>query len=54
MCSTLLQLSPRSRDLSQAEKKTIVMLCKAEQIHKMTLNFVLDEQSCHFVNLLSS
>ena len=48
MCSTLLQLSPRSRDLSQAEKKTIVMLCKAEQIHKMTLKIILDEQNSHF------
>ena len=25
-----------------------LILCKAEQIHKMTLTIVLDEQSCHF------
>ena len=37
------------------------LLCKTEQIHKMTLKMVLDEKSCdfgwkyscHFVNLLS-
>ena len=45
MCSSLLQLAPRTRDLSQAEKIII-----AEQIKKkhVTLKIVLDEQSCHF------
>ena len=34
MCSTMLQLTPGSRDISQAEKE--INVCKAEQIHKMT------------------
>ena len=34
MCSSLLQLTVGSRDLSQAEKKMTV-ICKAEQIHKL-------------------
>jgi hypothetical protein len=46
MCSSLLQLAPGSHDLSQAEK--IITIIKAEQIHKMTLKIVLDEQSHHF------
>ena len=33
MCYSLLQLAPRSHDLSQAEKKITL---KAEKIHKMT------------------
>jgi hypothetical protein len=45
-----------SRDLSQAEKETIV--CHAKQIHKMTAIFTLNgprlsfgvKNSCHFVN----
>ena len=41
--TSLLQVALESRELSQAEK-----FCKAEQIHKMTLKIVLDEQSCHF------
>ena len=28
-----------------------LLICKAEQIHKVTLQIVLDEQSCDFVNL---
>ena len=49
MCSSLLQLAPGLRDSSQAEKRiTAMYLCKAEQIHKMKLKIVLDEQSCHF------
>ena len=49
MCSSLLQLAPGSRDLSQAEKRI------TEQIHKMTIiftqndNFVLTEQ-CVYLN----
>ena len=46
MCTNLLPLAPGSLDLSQAKKRIIV--CKAEQIHKLTLKIVLDEQSCHF------
>jgi hypothetical protein len=42
MCSTLLQLAPGSRDLSQAEKE--ITACKAKQIPIM----VVDEESCHF------
>ena len=53
MCSSLLQLALRSRDQTQSENTKTV-----QQIHKMTLKIVLDEQnlrenSCHFVNLLS-
>ena len=48
MCSSLVQFSPGSRDLSQAEKRITV-----EQIQKITLKIILDGQSCHFVNLLS-
>ena len=56
MCSSLLQLNVGSRDLSQVRIKG--MLCQAEQIKKITLKIVLDEQSCHFeckqfANLLS-
>ena len=47
MCSSLLELAPGLRDLSQAEKK-ITVICKAEQIKKLTLKIVLDEQSCQF------
>ena len=39
MCSSLVQLAPGSRDLSQAEKRITVMLYKAEQIPKMTTIF---------------
>ena len=48
MCSSLLQLAPGSRDLSQTEKRINVLTCKAEQIRKMTLKIVLDNQSCRF------
>ena len=48
MCSSSLELAPGSRDLSQAEKRITI-----EQIKKITLKIVLDEQSCHFVTLLS-
>jgi hypothetical protein len=44
-CSNLLPLAPGSCDLSQAEKK---LFCKAEQIQKMTLKIVMDEQNCYF------
>ena len=43
MCTSLLQLAPGSRDLSQAEK--IITIYKAEQIHKIRVKIVLDEQS---------
>ena len=50
MCSSLLQLAPRSRDLSQAEKT-------AEQIEIKATVFtqdltILGKNNCHFVNLL--
>ena len=46
ICSSLLHLAPKSHDLSHAEKRITVV--KAEQIRKITLKIVLDEQSCHF------
>ena len=42
MCSSLLQLTPGSRDLTQAEKK--IVLLQAEQSHKMTTIFTLVEK----------
>jgi hypothetical protein len=51
MCYSLLKLAPGALDLSQAEKRAL--LCKAVQIENVSLNTVLDEQSCHFGNLLS-
>ena len=56
MSSSFGLLAPESRDLSQAGKEIIV--CKAEQIHKMTTIFtqkeprtIMSEHSCHLVNL---
>ena len=46
ICPNLLHLAPKSHDLSQGEKRITVM--KAEQIKKITLKIVFDEQSCHF------
>ena len=40
------ELALGSRGLSQASCEE--NNCKAEQIHKMTLEIVLDEQNCHF------
>ena len=58
MCSSLYQLAPGSRDLSQAEKWK--NCCVKGSKNKITIKIVLDEQSCqvsghsfHFVNLLS-
>ena len=39
-------LQVESLDFCQAEKEKIA--CKAEDIHKMTLKIVFDEQSPHF------
>ena len=53
-CIGLWELSHLTRDLSQAEKKK--MLLQAEQMHKMTSVslkmpkvVILSENSCHFV-----
>ena len=51
MSSKILQLSVGSRDLSQAEKK--ILLLQAEQSHKMATVFthtalVLGEKNCYF------
>ena len=46
MCSTLLQLAPGSRDLSQAKKQ--MTLCNAGQIYKMTTQNGPGEESCHY------
>ena len=42
--SSLLQLAPGSRNLSQAEKR---LICKAEQIHKMTTIFTQNNNFVH-------
>ena len=47
MCSSLVQLAPGSRDLSQAEKRITVMLYKAEQIPKMTTILTQNDNFVH-------
>ena len=42
MCSSLLQLAPGSRDLSQGEKRITVM-----QIHKMSTIFTQNDNFVH-------
>ena len=56
--SKFLQLTVGLRDLSQAEKK--ILLLQAEQLTKWQLfsqtfstRTILSENSCHFVNLLT-
>ena len=60
MSSSCWLLGVESHDFSQDEKGWTV--CKAEQIHKMTITYfhskqqprtILSENSCHLVNLLS-
>ena len=46
MCSSLLQLTVESRDLSQDEKKKLFF--RAEKIPKMTTIFIQNGQSRHF------
>ena len=45
MCSSLLQLAPGSRELTQAEKK---LLLQAEEIYNLTIIFTQNGQSCRF------
>ena len=45
MSFIFLQLAARSRDLSQALES--VMLCKAEQIHKMNTIFIQKDNFLH-------
>jgi hypothetical protein len=47
MSSKILYLAVGSRDLSQTEKKKSLLL-QAEQIHRMTISFTQNDQSCHF------
>ena len=55
MCSSLLQLAPGSRDVSQAEKRITVVTGLNTTLFslKMVLGEILSESSCHYVNLLS-
>ena len=46
MCSSLLQLAPGSRDLSQAEKKICVFT--SLETHKMTTVFTQNDNFDHF------
>ena len=52
MCSSLLQLAPGSRDLSQAEKKITVV--KPEQTHKVTTIFTQNDNFVHTGQFLVS
>ena len=46
MCSSLDEFAPGSRDLSAAMKR--ITIISAEQIKKITLRIILNEQKCHF------